>query len=77
MLQRAVFAVLFALAALNLTTGVSSAALDLDRTEVEIWTIVVALLFMAFLFVAYLIKHAFGLDRMPPAEPEAADHGHH
>ena len=57
------------------TTGFAHAALD--RTEVIVGTFLVALGLMAFLFLIYLVKWMFGLDTMPPPEPDAGDHGAH
>ena len=78
MLGRALTALTLALLGSLATTGVSSAAaitID-DRDDVMILIGVVALALMAVLFVAYLIKHALGLDKMAPPEPDAHD-GHH
>ncbi len=59
------------------STGISYASAENpDRTEIVVGMFLVALGLMAVLLLAYLIKHALGLDKMPPAEPEA-DAGHH
>ena len=59
------------------TTGRSQAALDWDRGEVMLTTGIVVLVLLAFLVAVYLVKHALGLDRMPPPEPDAGGHTHH
>lgn len=65
-----------ALLALIATTGQAAAATP-SRTEVVIGTFLVALGAMALLLGIYAIKHALGLDRMPPPEPIDIDHGAH
>jgi hypothetical protein len=72
-------AVAFALAVLAFiaTTGVSSAAVLEDEDDVMIATGLVALGLMAVLLVFYGIRHAMGLDKPPPLEPDAHDAAHH
>ena len=71
--------VAFALAVLGFiaTTAVASAATIEDRDDVMILTGLVALGLMALLFVFYGLRHALGLDKMPPpveADPHDATH---
>ena len=69
------FLTAFALAILGALarTGVSSAALLSDRGDVMIATSLLIIGAMALLLVLYLIKHALGLDKMPPP-PETDPH---
>jgi hypothetical protein len=75
MLNRYSVACTLALLALVATTGQAAAATP-TRSEVVIGTFLVALGAMALLFGIYAIKHALGLDRMPP-EAVDIDHGAH
>jgi hypothetical protein len=56
-----------------------AAASSPDQDEIMIGMGVLVLGAMALLFVIYAIKHALGLDKMPPAtEPQGHDpHAHH
>ena len=57
--------------------GQAHAARGPEWGDVMIVTGIVVVISMAVLLVAYLIKHALGLDRMASAEPEAGGHDHH
>ncbi len=76
MLGRVSRSLFLALVASFATTGGIYAAKGPDVTEVGVGTFLVALGFMALLFIAYLIKHALGLDRMPPPEDAGAPDHH-
>jgi hypothetical protein len=77
MLGRALTAFALALLGSVAATGSASAAVSIDdRDDVMILVAVVALVMMAVLFLVYLVKHALGLDKMPPPAPDAHD-GHH
>ena len=76
MLARSFFALTFGLAALLASTRATYAANFSERDEVMIGTGAVVLGVMLFLFVIYLIRHTFGLDKMPPPEPDAGN-AHH
>src|SRR5687768_410118 len=56
------------------TTGVTSAAVLEDETDVMIATGLIALGLMALLCFFYGVRHAMGLDKAPPLE--ADEHGH-
>ena len=73
MLNRVTVAIGLALLVMIASTGVSSAASP-DLEEVAIGTFLVALALMVLLLGIYLLKHAFGLDRMPPAEQDPGEH---
>jgi hypothetical protein len=80
MLERFFTALALAFLASIATTGVSSAALLETQGDVMIATGLVAIGLMVLLFVAYSIKHAFGLDKIPPpleaeVDPHGAGHG--
>ena len=75
MLNRVTLAFALAFLGLFASTGVSHAASD--KTEVMVGTFLVVLGLMAFLFIVFLVKWMLGLDRMPPAEPDAGDQAHH
>ena len=77
MLGRLGVSLTLAVATLVGTTGVSHAALSPDATEVGIGTFVVALGFIAFLFLAYLLKRALGLVKTPPPPENTGVGGHH
>ena len=77
MLNRVTVAMGMALLAFAGSTGSAFAEFDASRDELLIGTFLVCLGLMALLFVAYAIKHALGLDKLPPAEPDSGDHGHH
>lgn len=79
MFGRALTALTIAICGVFATTGVSSAAaIEInDRNDVMILAVVFwgSVVFLVAIF--YLIKHAFGLDKMPPAPPvdPHASHG--
>lgn len=76
MLNRVSVSLMLALLGVFATTGISYAASD-DREEVIFGTAIVAVCLMALLFVIYLVKHALGLDKMPPPPADDGAHGHH
>ena len=57
------------------STGSALAADYSDRTKVMVGTGLVVLGFLAVLFIAYVLKRALGLVRMPVDEPQASTHG--
>jgi hypothetical protein len=81
MFGRALTALAIAICGVFATTGVSSAAaIEInDRNDVMILSAVFwsSVIFLTAIF--YLIKRAFGLDKMPPAPPADphASHGAH
>jgi hypothetical protein len=72
-------AVSFAVALLGVLAATAPAYADNpDREEIAVGTFLVALGLMLVLFIAYMVRHAFGLDRMPPPESiEQPTEAHH
>lgn len=64
-----------ALAAFIAATGVSSAALIETRSEVMYAAGVTVVAILVLMSIGAAVKHAFGLDVMPPPDPND-DHGH-
>lgn len=78
MLGRVLTALTMAICGVLATTGVSSAAIEVnDRDDVMLVSAIFwgAVVFVAFLF--YLVRHAFGLDKMPPPDAQDGHGGHH
>ena len=63
-----------AFAVLLASTGIASAAELSERAEVMLCTGAVVIVLLAIVSVFYLLRHALGADKMPPAEPQAGDH---
>lgn len=64
-----------ALAAFVAATGVSSAALIETRSEVMYAAGALVVVILVLMSIGAAVKHAFGLDVMPPPDPND-DHGH-
>jgi amino acid transporter len=79
MLNRYTTALSLALLAVFASTGVASAAIQVnDRNDVMLVTGIAAVIAMVLLTIAYAVKHALGLDKMPPPEPDGGHgSGHH
>lgn len=79
MLGRAITALTIAICGVFATTGVSSAAaIEInDRNDVMILSAVFWGSVIFLVAICYLIKHAFGLDKMPPAAPDEGHGAHH
>ena len=78
MLARLTISLTLALLAVSATSGAAFAAFDPSRDELMIGTGAVLIAFLTLLTIIAAIKHAFGLDKMPPApEPDAHASGHH
>jgi hypothetical protein len=77
MIGRAITALTIAICGVFATTGVSSAAaIEInDRYDVMILSAVFWGSVIFLVAICYLIKHSFGLDKMPPPAPDA--HGGH
>jgi hypothetical protein len=58
-------------------TGPAHAARSPEWGDVMVVTGAVVVVSMAVLLIAYLVKHALGLDRMAPPDPDAGGHEHH
>jgi len=65
-----------AFAGIITTTGVSSAAFIESKEEVMYATGVVIVVLLVLASIGAGVKHAFGLDKMPPPDPADA-HGSH
>jgi hypothetical protein len=76
MSYRLVSVVSLVLAGFAASTGVSFAAID-DQDEVMIVTGITIAVFLVIVSALAFLKHLAGLDRMPPPEPDAGDHGGH
>lgn len=76
MLNRLTVSLALALLGVFAATAPAFAADNPDKEEIAIGTFLIAVGVMFVLFLAYAIRRAFGLDKMPPdtAEPGEPHH---
>jgi hypothetical protein len=77
MLNRVTLALSLALLAFAASTGAAQAARGPDAEEVIVITSLVSVALMLVLLIAWLIKRAVGLDKLPPPEPDSGHNEHH
>ncbi len=56
-------------------TNAAYASASSDKRDVIFGTALVALALVFLIGIAYSIKHALGLDKMPPPDPNESAHG--
>jgi hypothetical protein len=74
MLNRLTVSLSVALLGILASTGAAHAATETE--EVVIGTFLVAVALIVVLLIAYGLKRAFGLEKLPPPETDAGDHAH-
>lgn len=77
MINRLLASLGLAVAGFMASTGVSSAAWIETRSEVMYLTGAVVVIVLTVFSIGAGIRHAFGLDKMPPPEPGDGHGGHH
>lgn len=77
MFNRLFASISLALAGFIASTGISQAALIETRSEVMYAAGVTVVVILVLMSIGAGVKHAFGLDKMPPPEPDDGHGGHH